>query len=348
MKKKIAAVVCFLLLAGLLALAAYKINKLTNEIDENVETDSIFVLPDNTKVKTDLPEELPKESIFAENGAAASSSPAVWKATSADGKVMYMVGTMHALSVSDYPMSAALGEAFAACDTLAVEIYNVDASRMTDSYEHMDQFLPNGDSIDKHLTAEQYELLQKKLTENGESADSFDEYMPWYAYDELTYISDGDDSGDKKVFHKFGIDSILQISANAEGKEIVSLETVQEKYDNKEKLTDEEAGLLIKNTCIGRSVDYDKLLAAWKSGDYETAFGMTVTREGFSDEEKTVWDAYIEHSIFDRNKIMVERAEQQLGEGKTLLVAVGTAHFGGEKGIVRLLEQDGFTVERIG
>ena len=50
--------------------------------------------------------------------------------------------------------------------------------------------------------------------------------------------------------------------------------------------------------------------------------------------------------IHDRNHIMVERMLPLMRRGSTF-VGVGAAHMAGEQGILRLLEQQGFTVTRL-
>jgi uncharacterized protein YbaP (TraB family) len=47
--------------------------------------------------------------------------------------------------------------------------------------------------------------------------------------------------------------------------------------------------------------------------------------------------------IHDRNRILVERALPLMQRGSTF-VAVGAAHMAGDRGMLRLLEQRGFTV----
>ena len=44
---------------------------------------------------------------------------------------------------------------------------------------------------------------------------------------------------------------------------------------------------------------------------------------------------------------MTEAAENFINEGKNVFFIVGAAHFAGEKGIISLLENDGYTVKRI-
>ena len=51
--------------------------------------------------------------------------------------------------------------------------------------------------------------------------------------------------------------------------------------------------------------------------------------------------------ITDRNRTMADAVKNLLGEGKNVFFAVGAAHYAGDKGILNLLETDGYTCERI-
>ena len=50
--------------------------------------------------------------------------------------------------------------------------------------------------------------------------------------------------------------------------------------------------------------------------------------------------------LFDRNILMAERFSE-IAREKTLFCAVGAGHLPGQKGMLRLLKKDGFTVEAV-
>ena len=51
--------------------------------------------------------------------------------------------------------------------------------------------------------------------------------------------------------------------------------------------------------------------------------------------------------LYDRNEGMADKAEEYLHSGQTVFMAVGLAHFGGEKGIYKLLENRGYKVRQL-
>ena len=69
--------------------------------------------------------------------------------------------------------------------------------------------------------------------------------------------------------------------------------------------------------------------------------------EKFAELEMKLYEDYSDQMLYSRNKVMTEAVEKLLSEKKNVFYVVGAAHFLGEKGIVSLLEKDGYTVERV-
>lgn len=341
-KKTVLGAAGFVVVAGLLAAAAYGINRMTDSVSETVENDSIFVF----EKKKDLPEGLVEP--FAAEGEEAKVSPALWKVTDSDGSYIYMLGSIHMLTLNDYPLPRELGKAYDECGYVAVEIYNVDASRSLDDEKivYTESSLDKGDSIDKHLTAEQYTLLKSQLKELGMDENSCDGYAPWYAYQTLSVVPREDFAPDEPSDF-YGIDTIFQILGNRDEKEVLSVENHQIKHDANAKLDDETAGLLIKLRGLGMENSYPELYAAWSSGDYEKCYDLIVEFNGETDEERAAWERYVKLTLDDRNRHMADVAEEYLEKDMNVFYVVGTAHYGGEKGLLSLLEKDGYTIERI-
>lgn len=61
---------------------------------------------------------------------------------------------------------------------------------------------------------------------------------------------------------------------------------------------------------------------------------------------KTLNDAFVQRLLFDRNARMVERMQPQLRQGRGF-IAVGALHLYGERGILALLQKQGYRVVHI-
>lgn len=51
--------------------------------------------------------------------------------------------------------------------------------------------------------------------------------------------------------------------------------------------------------------------------------------------------------LTDRNKGMADKAEEYMNDGKKVFFMAGAAHMYGDDGIVQLLKDRGYTVERV-
>ncbi|MBO5105021.1 MAG: TraB/GumN family protein, partial [Ruminococcus sp.] len=56
---------------------------------------------------------------------------------------------------------------------------------------------------------------------------------------------------------------------------------------------------------------------------------------------------YMDVMLYNRNKGMADKASEFLKEGKNYLFMVGSAHYAGDRGVDDLLEEMGYTVEKI-
>ena len=76
---------------------------------------------------------------------------------------------------------------------------------------------------------------------------------------------------------------------------------------------------------------------------------MSLSRAGqiLDEETRTIVDEYNKKLIDERNVGMAKAAEEYIESGDTVFFAVGSGHMLGDAGIVNLLKNDGYKVERI-
>ncbi|PYL04465.1 MAG: TraB/GumN family protein, partial [Verrucomicrobia bacterium] len=79
-------------------------------------------------------------------GAVAADASSVWRVTENNGNVIYLGGSVHGLSSTDYPLPSAYNRAFDASSRLVFEDEpNVSASAMRNLYKS--GFYPKNDSL---------------------------------------------------------------------------------------------------------------------------------------------------------------------------------------------------------
>ena len=119
-------------------------------------------------------------------------------------------------------------------------------------------------------------------------------------------------------------------------------------------VSDELCELLIKSFFeqeAGYSDSIKNLYEAWLSGDEKTIAQISSEDEdesGLTDKQIKLIEEYNKTMLDDRNKVMAEKADIYIKEGKNIFFAVGAAHIvSGENSVIKLLEKKGYTIERI-
>src|SRR5258708_4909553 len=110
---------------------------------------------------------------------AAQAKTFAWKATGKGGTI-YLMGSIHVMSESFYPLNPALEAAFKDSDLLVEE---VDLTQMLDPMAQMNiltrGMLPSNQSLDKVLTPATYALVQKATGELGTAGGPLMRFKPW-------------------------------------------------------------------------------------------------------------------------------------------------------------------------
>jgi uncharacterized protein YbaP (TraB family) len=88
------------------------------------------------------------------------------------------------------------------------------------------------------------------------------------------------------------------------------------------------------------------LYDVWLRGD-EKALEKLVISEEVSEKEQKYIDEYNKSFLKDRNLGMVKKAEKLLKGSDDAFLAVGAAHMMNDYGIIQLLKDKGYKVEKI-
>ena len=86
------------------------------------------------------------------------------------------------------------------------------------------------------------------------------------------------------------------------------------------------------------------IIKAWKNGDVK--FLEKALFADVLNEDKRLIEIY-NKTLFERNDAMVEKIKGFLKTNKIYFVIVGAGHLIGEKGIVQLLQKDGYAVKQL-
>lgn len=281
--------------------------------------------------------------------------PAIWAVSrSGSEPLLYLFGSIHAAESNLYPFPATVMDAFNAADALAVEVdmlaFQSDMEAQVSYNTKM--MYTDGGTIADEIDAETLEKARALIDESGMlpySSELLNPFRPalWHSLLTNIAIAYAGLSADS------GVDMHFLTLAQEAGKEILEVESLESQLAL---LTGYSPAL--NQWMLEDLLDMDaqvegleKLYRAWKQGkmdDYLEAEleGETVD-EDIDEALQADIDAYTTAMLTDRNRHMADAAKQYINDGILVFFVVGAMHMLGDDGIVELLVQDGYNVERL-
>lgn len=282
----------------------------------------------------------------------ASLNPLLWKVTGEKGNTVYLFGTIHAGGIRSDQVMNMLKEKVDSCDALAVEAdvltYQMDFERQQKVLQSM--ILTDGSTIKDHLSSDNYDKCVKYLTDAGQYNAAFDAYNPSFWNQLITQ----NEIAKSNIDTSKAMDTLLLSYASEKSKEIIEVESVEFQTEMTNNFSDTWYNLQFESFFKEPSATkegLDELYKAWISGDeaklQKLALDETELDDSLPEDQKKAVTEYKKAMYTDRNLGMAEKAESFIKDGKSVFFAVGTAHFIGDDGIVKLLSDKGYTVEKI-
>ncbi|MBT2765045.1 TraB/GumN family protein [Paenibacillus sp. ISL-20] len=263
----------------------------------------------------------------------------MWEVES-NGNTVYLVGSMHIADDSFYPLREEFEEAFAEADYLGVEI---DISKAADEAQQkliLDLgSYQDGTTLKDHVSSETYTKLGDILKKNGLEPNALDAFKPWVAESTLASLKSATAGYEASA----GVDLYFIQKAIESKIPVIELESYESQLgmfnDFSKELQEETLKATLDNfDVLDDSVN--QMAEMWKTGSDEQLLELT---NNFSDNEE-----YNKAMLIDRNIGMADKIDGYLksDEKEEYFIVVGAAHYLGEHGIVKLLEDKGYTVER--
>ncbi|MCF4167226.1 TraB/GumN family protein [Zavarzinia compransoris] len=273
---------------------------------------------------------------FAAQGPA-RAEPALWVVRDADSTV-YLFGTIHILPADLDWRDARIDAALAASDELWLE---ADIDNILGSIFSTLRYAINyGIDLDKRLSKEDAARLHRAERRMGMPKGGLNRLRPWLV---SMMIETGGQAGDMAV----GADGDLMIIAEAAGKEIRFLETLNEQFSLFAGLEPEQELDLLRAT-LDRMDDAGKagipdLIEAWMSGDTDRIYGLFE-----SDGQLAPGGPLYDRVMRQRNVNWVGQIGDLMAGAGTSFIAVGAGHLAGPDSVLVMLEAEGYRIDRIG
>jgi uncharacterized protein len=272
--------------------------------------------------------------------AASTRKNFLWKVRS-DTTTVYLLGSVHFMKKEIYPLNRKIEEAFEKAELLVVEANVNDVGKIDVGKLIETAFYTGDDTLEKHVSAETYELVKKEFEGLGFPIWIINKQKPWFlalSCTSLELMKQGFDP-------TYGLDMHFLNEASGK-KRIKELESVDYQIHLLSGFSDSEQEAFLRYTLKEiHSVDkeVDQVVNAWKNGDEK---GMEAVTRGAFQDNATIASVYGK-LIHERNRNMASKIEEYLHTGETYFVVVGAAHLIGNRGILELLRMRGYTVTQL-
>jgi uncharacterized protein YbaP (TraB family) len=270
---------------------------------------------------------------------AAQAKTFAWKATGKGGTI-YLMGSIHVMSESFYPLNPALEAAFKDSDLLVEE---VDLAQMLDPMAQMNiltrGMLPSGQSLDKVLSPATLALVQKATGDLGSAGGPLMRFKPWM----LAITLQGMELMKSGFDPALGLDQHFFDQAREGGKAVQGLETVEFQISRFDAMTMEQQDRMLAETLkelATETATVGKLGDAWKAGDVPA-----IERIALADLKSD--PLMYQRLLVERNKNWMPKIEALFARPGRALVVVGAAHLVGPDGLIAMLKAKGYTVEQL-
>lgn len=268
--------------------------------------------------------------------------PLLWKVSGAYNSV-YLLGSMHVLTAAEYPLAPAVDAAFADSRQVVFEIspQGMDPAKLGQA---MLQRATRGDgkTLQQALPPALWKSLQGYVAAGGASAESLQSYKPWFV---ALMVMMGE-SAKLGLDPSLGLDQHFMARAVATGKSTAGLESAEAQIALFDGMGERAQLEFLQETLedVPRfKVQMDELLVAWRQADEQA-----LLRIGIQDMRLHYPELYQSINV-GRNRAWLPKVEAllQASSRDNALVVVGALHLLGEDGLVRMLQQRGYRVQRL-
>ncbi len=262
---------------------------------------------------------------------------------------MYLLGSIHLMPESAYPLDQTIEDSFENSDILVIEAdpASIDPQEMQAMIFQRAMY-PEGESLKDNITPELYQKVSDIFTKFNVPMQQINLYKPWFVSLNLAALSM--QLNDMKA--GMGIDMHFIQKAKAKEMPLMELESATFQIDLLTSFSDN-----MQTEYLEYSVeDFDEsnelvkaMLDAWLAGDADSMYKNTKQQMLESSEEMPgIVDLY--NKMFpDRDKEIVEKLDGFLRDTsrQTYFVIVGSGHLIGDDGLLKLLEKKGYKTKQM-
>ena len=246
-------------------------------------------------------------------------------------KKSYLFGTIHLICRNDFVWNKHMKKSFNASEKICFEMDLDDRQTMIDAA--MGFIDTSGKLLSDYFSKEEYKIVKKFIK------DSLDidpvlllKATPVALENQISMLSVG-------CANAIAYEDSLLYMAKKRKKEVWGLESAKEQIDVLTGLSNEDAAKEVLEDIKGLAAnraEYSMLVNTYKHQDIETLYTLIVKENAID----------IAPLLDNRNAKWISRMDSMMAKN-AVFFAVGAGHLWGEKGLITLLTQKGYTAEPV-
>ena len=262
----------------------------------------------------------------------------LWKVQSG-ANVMYLAGSVHALTADAYPLNPAYQRAFDASGALVEEIDLAEADPLNGGLGLLAKGMyQDGRTFSSAVSRDTAAMVERKLQNTPLALDLIQPMKPWMVMLMLEALGSQAAGLDPAL----GLDKHFYDLAGPKGKQVIGLETAESQIDRFDKMPERMQEQMLRSELAEMDTEQSSLRAimtAWQNGDTGAIEKMLL---GSFSENPTAYDSL----ITQRNRNWMPQLDTCLKRSSPCFVVVGAAHIVGPQGLLAMLQQRGYRVEQ--
>lgn len=266
------------------------------------------------------------------------SDSSVWKVEGSEGTI-FIGGTIHALRHDDYPLPPQFDSAYSMADKLVFERDLSDqALAFTSAQMLLKGTYQDDRTLESVLSREVYLTLREECEKNGIQIREIAKHKPSLALLVLTVAV-----LERQGVYEKGVDRHFYALAASDKKTMDSFEHVGQQVDQMMNIGNgyEDQYVLASIEDIkNMEENLDEIIVDWRNG---SAGAMTENLNNLKSKSPLLYKAM----FADRNNAWMPKIEALLADNTVEFVLVGAEHLHGPTGVLTMLEDKGYAVEKL-
>lgn len=268
----------------------------------------------------------------------AAAETSLWRISKGNNQ-LYIGGTVHVLSQSDYPLPDEFEQAFREIGVLVLEADLAGLSQpnaqaqLTQSLNYDD-----GTTLKSKLNPKTYKALTRYCKATGLSVKAMQTMKPSMVVLTLTMAE-----LKRLGLAGAGVDQFFLDKAKKSGKQITGLESTESQINALVNMGNGHENKLILSTIkeLKKTPEFmDEIKKAWRAGDLASLekVGIKSMKADFPELNNSL--------LASRNTAWLPKIKAMLSSPERELILVGTLHLAGEQGVLAQLQKQGYVVEQ--